>query len=107
MHRDVHITAACGVILYVVAILISETPRKKKMIMKHIVRPAAQGPVWQRGWWGARAAHDAYCACWGALLLLCTLLRLRSGFVPLLWALLPALADLAAAAFSVAGTCAG
>ncbi|KAL0870216.1 hypothetical protein ABMA27_006357 [Loxostege sticticalis] len=68
---------------------------------------SAQGPVWQRGWWGARAAHDAYCACWGALLLLCTLLRLRSGFVPLLWALLPALADLAAAAFSVAGTCAG
>ncbi|XP_063830921.1 endoplasmic reticulum metallopeptidase 1-like, partial [Ostrinia nubilalis] len=59
--------------------------------------------AWERGWWGARAAGDAGAALWAALLLLCALLRLRSGFVPFMWVLLPTLADLAATLLRAGG----
>ncbi|XP_063367017.1 uncharacterized protein LOC134655483 [Cydia amplana] len=38
-----------------------------------------------RGWARARLAGDALCVAWAALLLLCTLRALRSGFIPALW----------------------
>ncbi|XP_063386153.1 endoplasmic reticulum metallopeptidase 1-like [Cydia fagiglandana] len=38
-----------------------------------------------RGWKRARLAGDALCGGWAALLLLCTLTALRSGFIPALW----------------------
>nr|XP_037873577.1 endoplasmic reticulum metallopeptidase 1 isoform X5 [Bombyx mori] len=47
-----------------------------------------------RGWWRGRLQHDAGAALWGALLLLCAACGLRSAFLPLLWTLLPTLADL-------------
>ncbi|KAM3959411.1 LOW QUALITY PROTEIN: uncharacterized protein ACR2FA_006478 [Aphomia sociella] len=45
-----------------------------------------------RGWWAARARHDALCGAAGALVLACAAAGLRVGFVPLLWTL-PAAAD--------------
>lgn len=61
---------------------------------------AAVSGVWRarllRGWWSARAWHDAGALYAAALLLLCVLRGLRSGFLPLLWALGAAGADLAA-----------
>ncbi|CAB3244465.1 unnamed protein product [Arctia plantaginis] len=47
----------------------------------------------RRGGWGARAMHDAGAALGGAALLACAACGLRSGFLPLLWTLLPAGAD--------------
>lgn len=47
----------------------------------------------RRGGWGARALHDASAALGGVALLACAACGLRSGFLPLLWTLLPAAAD--------------
>ncbi|XP_061721042.1 endoplasmic reticulum metallopeptidase 1-like [Cydia pomonella] len=44
--------------------------------------PALRGPA---GGARARLAGDALCAAWAALLLLCMLRALRSGFLPALW----------------------
>ncbi|KAJ8716926.1 hypothetical protein PYW08_005325 [Mythimna loreyi] len=55
-------------------------------------------PALLRGWRGARAWHDAAALGWAALLLLCALRGLRSGFLPALWAAGGAGADLLAGA---------
>ncbi|KAJ0174396.1 hypothetical protein K1T71_010542 [Dendrolimus kikuchii] len=63
----------------------------------------AAGALWRRrlggrgatrGWWGARCMGCACVAVWAATLLTCLLLRLRSGFLPLLWTVAPAAATL-------------
>ncbi|KAJ8717542.1 hypothetical protein PYW07_005472 [Mythimna separata] len=59
-------------------------------------------PALLRGWRGARAWHDAAALGWAALLLLCALRGLRSGFLPALWVLGGALADLLAGALGAA-----
>lgn len=56
---------------------------------------ARAGPL-LRGWPLARLAHDAAALGWAALVAACLLGGVRSGFWPLQWALLPALADVAA-----------
>ncbi|XP_075981699.1 endoplasmic reticulum metallopeptidase 1-like isoform X2 [Anticarsia gemmatalis] len=53
------------------------------------------------GWWRARLWHDALAALAAAALLACAARGLRSGFLPLLWALLPAAADVAAGPLGV------
>ncbi|XP_037295061.1 endoplasmic reticulum metallopeptidase 1 [Manduca sexta] len=48
----------------------------------------------RRGWWGARLWHDAAALTTALALLLCAVRGLRSGFLPLLWALLPTISDI-------------
>lgn len=63
---------------------------------------APGGPL-LRGWARARLAHDAAALGWAAAVALSLLAGVRSGFWPLQWALLPALADLAAHALRAKG----
>lgn len=55
----------------------------------------AKGAAAAHGWWGARCVGCACVLAHAVALLICLLLRLRSGFLPLLWALLPAVATIA------------
>ncbi|CAG5020129.1 unnamed protein product [Parnassius apollo] len=55
-----------------------------------------------RGWWRARAYGDALCVLAGGTLLCCAAAGLRSAFLPLLWALMPAAADAAASLLRLA-----
>ncbi|XP_047030872.1 endoplasmic reticulum metallopeptidase 1-like isoform X2 [Helicoverpa zea] len=55
-------------------------------------------PALLRGWWAARAWHDAHAAAAAALLALGAAAGLRSAFLPALWAGAAAGADLAASA---------
>lgn len=52
------------------------------------------GQALSRGWWSARCMGSACLVTWATMLLMCLLLRLRSGFLPLLWTLAPAVATL-------------
>ncbi|KAJ2948720.1 hypothetical protein O0L34_g7978 [Tuta absoluta] len=57
-------------------------------ILRRWVRGARCGAVRVRGWWAARLVSGAVLAGWGAALALCMARGLRSGFLPLHWALL-------------------
>lgn len=63
---------------------------------------ARAGPL-LRGWPLARLVQDAAALGWAGAVAASLLARVRSGFWPLQWALLPALADVAAHALRVKG----
>ncbi|XP_049877297.1 endoplasmic reticulum metallopeptidase 1-like, partial [Pectinophora gossypiella] len=61
------------------------------LALRRLARAVRLGGAAAGGWWAARLAAAALALLWAALLLLCAAKGLRSGFVALHWALLPAL----------------